>query len=93
MKRMSYLSTPSDELEKNSSDFHRIQNSLITKRMAAAKVSSEPKWTEKRPEDDSGSEISDSETFLAKGILLLIFRRRVNEFPFKCICARIYTRS
>lgn len=67
MKRMSYLSNPSDDLEKNTSDFHRIQNSLITKRMAAAKVSSEPKWIDKRPEDDSGSEISDNETFLAKG--------------------------
>ncbi|KAL5277393.1 hypothetical protein ACFFRR_002562 [Megaselia abdita] len=71
MKRMSYLNPSSDELEKNSSDFHRIQNSLITKRMAAAKVSSEPKWMEKRPEDDSGSEISDNETFLAKGAFLL----------------------
>lgn len=68
MKRMSYLNSPSDDLDK--SDFHRIQNSIITKRMAAAKVSSEPKWMEKRPEDDSGSEVSDNEGFLAKGRFL-----------------------
>lgn len=82
MKRMSYLNNPSDDLEKNSSDFHRIQNSLITKRMAAAKVSSEPKWIDKR-EDDSGSEMSDNEAFLAKGMI------RIDSFFLFLIVLRI----
>lgn len=68
---MSYLggNTSDIELEKNEFPRSRPQSSLISK-MAAHKLSSEPKWTDKRDED-TDSEMSMNDNFLAKGAFLL----------------------
>ncbi|XP_055914565.1 uncharacterized protein LOC129947852 [Eupeodes corollae] len=69
---MSYLggNTSDIELEKNEFPRSRPQSSLITK-MAAHKLSSEPKWTDKRGDEDTDSEVSMNDNFLAKGAFLL----------------------
>ncbi|KAH8388092.1 hypothetical protein KR093_011662 [Drosophila rubida] len=67
---MSYIGNASDlECEKN--EFPRPQRptGIVTK-MAAHKLSSEPKWADKR-EDDSDSEVSSPDNFLTKGAFLL----------------------
>ncbi|XP_062138045.1 uncharacterized protein LOC133847192 isoform X4 [Drosophila sulfurigaster albostrigata] len=67
---MSYIGNASDlECEKN--EFPRPQRptGIVTK-MAAHKLSAEPKWADKR-EDDSDSEVSSPDNFLTKGAFLL----------------------
>ncbi|XP_030244636.1 uncharacterized protein LOC108657594 [Drosophila navojoa] len=66
---MSYLGNASDvECEKN--EFPRPRPTGIVTKMAAHKLSSEPKWADKR-EDDSDSEVSSPDNFLTKGAFLL----------------------
>ncbi|KAM8719974.1 hypothetical protein ACLKA7_006090 [Drosophila subpalustris] len=67
---MSYIGNASDlECEKNEFPRQTRPSGIVTK-MAAHKLSSEPKWTDKR-EDDSDSEISSPDNFLTKGAFLL----------------------
>ncbi|XP_034483166.1 uncharacterized protein LOC117788469 isoform X4 [Drosophila innubila] len=67
---MSYIGNASDlECEKNEFPRQTRPTGIVTK-MAAHKLSSEPKWTDKR-EDDSDSEISSPDNFLTKGAFLL----------------------
>lgn len=62
---MSYIGNASDlECEKN--EFPRPRPTGIVTKMAAHKLSSEPKWADKR-EDDSDSEVSSPDNFLTKG--------------------------
>lgn len=62
---MSFLGNTSDlECEKN--EFPRQRPSGIITKVAAHKLSAEPKWTDKR-EDDSDSEVSSPDNFLTKG--------------------------
>lgn len=62
---MSYIGNASDlECEKN--EFPRPRPTGIVTKMAAHKLSAEPKWTDKR-EDDSDSEVSSPDNFLTKG--------------------------
>ncbi len=66
---MSYIGNASDvEQEKNISDFrhNRSSNNLVAKNMGNSKIS-DVLWNDKRDQDDSDSEISDSGNFLAKG--------------------------
>ncbi|XP_016986852.1 uncharacterized protein LOC108049953 isoform X4 [Drosophila rhopaloa] len=66
---MSFLGNTSDlECEKN--EFPRQRPSGIVTKVAAHKLSAEPKWTDKR-EDDSDSEVSSPDNFLTKGAFLL----------------------
>ncbi|ALC48482.1 CG14445 [Drosophila busckii] len=66
---MSYIGNASDlECEKN--EFPRPRPTGLVTKMAAHKLSSEPKWVDKR-EDDSDSEISSPDNFLTKGAFLL----------------------
>ncbi|KMZ08430.1 uncharacterized protein LOC6725266 isoform X5 [Drosophila simulans] len=66
---MSFLGNTSDlECEKN--EFPRQRPSGIITKVAAHKLSAEPKWTDKR-EDDSDSEVSSPDNFLTKGAFLL----------------------
>ncbi|XP_064539717.1 uncharacterized protein LOC135429374 isoform X2 [Drosophila montana] len=66
---MSYIGNVSDlECEKN--EFPRPRPAGIVTKMAAHKLSSEPKWADKR-EDDSDSEVSSPDNFLTKGAFLL----------------------
>ncbi|XP_023179296.1 uncharacterized protein LOC111605146 isoform X2 [Drosophila hydei] len=66
---MSYIGNASDvECEKN--EFPRSRPTGIVTKMAAHKLSSEPKWADKR-EDDSDSEVSSPDNFLTKGAFLL----------------------
>ncbi|XP_032597349.1 uncharacterized protein LOC6569479 isoform X2 [Drosophila grimshawi] len=66
---MSYIGNASDlECEKN--EFPRPRPTGIVTKMAAHKLSSEPKWADKR-EDDSDSEVSSPDNFLTKGAFLL----------------------
>ncbi|XP_017851097.1 uncharacterized protein LOC108605800 isoform X6 [Drosophila busckii] len=61
---MSYIGNASDlECEKN--EFPRPRPTGLVTKMAAHKLSSEPKWVDKR-EDDSDSEISSPDNFLTK---------------------------
>jgi len=62
---MSFLGNTSDlECEKN--EFPRQRSTGIVTKVAAHKLSAEPKWTDKR-EDDSDSEVSSPDNFLTKG--------------------------
>lgn len=62
---MSYIGNASDlECEKN--EFPRPRPTGIVTKMAAHKLSAEPKWADKR-EDDSDSEVSSPDNFLTKG--------------------------
>ncbi|KQS30459.1 uncharacterized protein Dere_GG19575, isoform D [Drosophila erecta] len=66
---MSFLGNTSDlECEKN--EFPRQRPTGIITKVAAHKLSAEPKWTDKR-EDDSDSEVSSPDNFLTKGAFLL----------------------
>ncbi|KAH8265856.1 hypothetical protein KR038_006332 [Drosophila bunnanda] len=66
---MSFLGNTSDlECEKN--EFPRPRATGIVTKVAAHKLSSEPKWADKR-EDDSDSEVSSPDNFLTKGAFLL----------------------
>ncbi|XP_017064103.1 uncharacterized protein LOC108103217 isoform X3 [Drosophila eugracilis] len=66
---MSFLGNTSDlECEKN--EFPRQRSTGIVTKVAAHKLSAEPKWTDKR-EDDSDSEVSSPDNFLTKGAFLL----------------------
>ncbi|XP_030569291.1 uncharacterized protein LOC115768742 isoform X4 [Drosophila novamexicana] len=66
---MSYIGNVSDvECDKN--EFSRPRPAGIVTKMAAHKLSSEPKWSDKR-EDDSDSEVSSPDNFLTKGAFLL----------------------
>ncbi|XP_052856656.1 uncharacterized protein LOC128264958 isoform X1 [Drosophila gunungcola] len=66
---MSFLGNTSDlECEKN--EFPRQRPTGIVTKVAAHKLSAEPKWTDKR-EDDSDSEVSSPDNFLTKGAFLL----------------------
>ncbi|XP_017055132.1 uncharacterized protein LOC108097388 isoform X4 [Drosophila ficusphila] len=66
---MSFLGNTSDlECEKN--EFPRQRPSGIVTKVAAHKLSAEPKWTDKR-EEDSDSEVSSPDNFLTKGAFLL----------------------
>ncbi|XP_030381678.1 uncharacterized protein LOC115629364 isoform X1 [Scaptodrosophila lebanonensis] len=66
---MSYIGNTSDlECEKN--EFPRPRPSGIVTKVAAHKLSSEPKWADKR-DDDSDSEVSTPDNFLTKGAFLL----------------------
>ncbi|KAH8287685.1 hypothetical protein KR054_011600 [Drosophila jambulina] len=66
---MSFLGNTSDlECEKN--EFPRPRPTGIVTKVAAHKLSSEPKWADKR-EDDSDSEVSSPDNFLTKGAFLL----------------------
>ncbi|XP_026847147.1 uncharacterized protein LOC6603081 isoform X2 [Drosophila persimilis] len=56
------------ECEKN--EYARPRPTGIVTKMAAHKLSSEPKWADKR-EDDSDSEVSSPDNFLTKGAFLL----------------------
>ncbi|XP_015042064.1 uncharacterized protein LOC108165351 isoform X4 [Drosophila miranda] len=56
------------ECEKN--EYPRPRPTGIVTKMAAHKLSSEPKWADKR-EDDSDSEVSSPDNFLTKGAFLL----------------------
>ncbi|XP_022215045.2 uncharacterized protein LOC111069332 isoform X3 [Drosophila obscura] len=56
------------ECEKN--EYPRQRPTGIVTKLAAHKLSSEPKWTDKR-EDDSDSEVSSPDNFLTKGAFLL----------------------
>lgn len=70
--KMSYLGGNTSDIELEKSEFQsrsRPQSTLISK-MAAHKLSSEPKWTDKRDED-TDSEVSMNDNFLAKGAFLL----------------------
>ncbi|XP_032296293.1 uncharacterized protein [Drosophila virilis] len=66
---MSYIGNVSD-LECDKNEFSRPRPAGIVTKMAAHKLSSEPKWTDKR-EDDSDSEVSSPDNFLTKGAFLL----------------------
>ncbi|KAH8409015.1 hypothetical protein KR009_005181 [Drosophila setifemur] len=67
---MSFLGNTSDlECEKNEFPRPRSTGGIVTK-VAAHKLSSEPKWADKR-EDDSDSEVSSPDNFLTKGAFLL----------------------
>ncbi|XP_016962964.1 uncharacterized protein LOC108033216 isoform X2 [Drosophila biarmipes] len=66
---MSFLGNTSDlECEKN--EFPRQRSTGIVTKVAAHKLSAEPKWADKR-EDDSDSEVSSPDNFLTKGAFLL----------------------
>ncbi|KAH8315383.1 hypothetical protein KR067_002592 [Drosophila pandora] len=66
---MSFIGNTSDlECEKN--EFPRPRSTGIVTKVAAHKLSSEPKWVDKR-EEDSDSEVSSPDNFLTKGAFLL----------------------
>ncbi|KAH8273052.1 hypothetical protein KR018_006390 [Drosophila ironensis] len=66
---MSFIGNTSDlECEKN--EFPRPRSTGIVTKVAAHKLSSEPKWADKR-EEDSDSEVSSPDNFLTKGAFLL----------------------
>ena len=73
---MSYIGNASDvEQEKNLTEFRRNRSntSLVSKNIGSPKIS-DVIWNDKRDHDDSDSEISDSENFLAKGNKLIKFK-------------------
>ncbi|XP_017089669.1 uncharacterized protein [Drosophila bipectinata] len=66
---MSFIGNTSDlECEKN--EFPRPRSTGIVTKVAAHKLSAEPKWVDKR-EEDSDSEVSSPDNFLTKGAFLL----------------------
>ncbi|EDV95415.1 GH17586 [Drosophila grimshawi] len=70
---MSYIGNASDlECEKN--EFPRPRPTGIVTKMAAHKLSSEPKWADKR-EDDSDSEVSSPDNFLTKDDYQAVFKK------------------
>ena len=65
---MAYIGNASGiEQDKNHSDFHHNRYSSVTINKMSAQKAQESRWNNKR-DDDTDSEISDSEHFLAKGI-------------------------
>lgn len=89
---MSYIGSDQEQDNKNMSDFRRQRSSsnLMQKSMESPKLPHQNLWANnEKQNDDTDSEISDSDSFLAKGAFLLTPSHELTMDRAALICEKM----
>ncbi|XP_011195136.1 uncharacterized protein LOC105220398 [Zeugodacus cucurbitae] len=85
---MSYIGANTSDAECERTDPPKTRHSEFISKLAANKLSLESKWTNKK-DDESGSELSYSENFLARGAFLLTPLHELSMERAAVICEKM----